>query len=81
MLQINNISLIIGDRKILNEVSFQAGHKDKIGLVGRNGAGKSSIGMALGILQKIARGDNRIRDLITPEDMTRGHDDIPVRFE
>ena len=50
-------------------------------LIGRNGAGKSSIGMALGILQKIARGDNRIRDLITPEDMTRGHDDIPVRFE
>lgn len=43
MLQINNISLIIGDRKILNEVSFQAGHKDKIGLVGRNGAGKSTL--------------------------------------
>lgn len=43
MLQINNISLIIGDRKILNEVSFQAGYRDKIGLVGRNGAGKSTL--------------------------------------
>ena len=43
MLQVSNISLIIGDRKILNEVSFQAGYKDKIGLVGRNGAGKSTL--------------------------------------
>jgi predicted ATPase len=50
-------------------------------LIGRNGAGKSSIGLALGILQKIGRGDNRIRDLIAPEDITRGHVDTPVRFE
>lgn len=43
MLQVNNISLIYGDRKILNGVSFQAGSRDKIGLVGRNGAGKSTL--------------------------------------
>lgn len=43
MLQVTNISLIFGERKILNEVSFQASYKDKIGLVGRNGAGKSTL--------------------------------------
>ena len=38
-------------------------------LIGRNGAGKSSVGMALEILQRIGRGQNRIRDLIQPEDI------------
>lgn len=43
MLQVTNVSLIFGDRKLLNGVSFQAGYRDKIGLVGRNGAGKSTL--------------------------------------
>ncbi len=43
MLQVTNVSLILGDRKLLNGVSFQAGYRDKIGLVGRNGAGKSTL--------------------------------------
>ena len=50
-------------------------------LIGRNGAGKSSVGMALEILQRIGRGQNRIRDLIQPEDISQGLTDSPVRFE
>jgi predicted ATPase len=50
-------------------------------LIGRNGAGKSSVGMALEILQKIGRGINRIGNLIKPEEITDGVRDAPVRFE
>lgn len=50
-------------------------------LIGKNGAGKSSIGLALQILQKIGRGKNRVGDLIKPEEMTRGRQDVPVRLE
>lgn len=50
-------------------------------LIGKNGTGKSSIGFALEILQRIGRGDNRVGKLIKPEDMTRSRGDVPVRFE
>ncbi len=57
-----------------------AGHSSAL-LIGKNGAGKSTIGRALEILQKIARGTNRVGELIKPHDRTRGRKDTPVRFE
>jgi len=50
-------------------------------LIGKNGTGKSTIGRALEILQGIGRGKNRIKDLMSPADMGRGRDNVPVRFE
>ena len=50
-------------------------------LIGKNGSGKSSIGFALEILQRIGRGDNRVGKLIQPEEMTRGGGKSPVRIE
>ncbi len=50
-------------------------------LIGRNGSGKTTVGLALQILQKIARGTNRTGDLIEPKDLARGRTDVPVRFE
>jgi predicted ATPase len=50
-------------------------------LIGRNGAGKSTVGHALELLQRIARGANRVGDLIKPKDITRGRSDVPMRFE
>lgn len=50
-------------------------------LIGKNGSGKTTIGMALEVLQKIARGTNRVGDLVTPSDVTRERFDIPMRFE
>lgn len=50
-------------------------------LMGKNGAGKTTIGFALEILQKIARGTNRVGDLIRPKDISHGRTEIPVRFE
>lgn len=50
-------------------------------LIGKNGSGKSTVGLALEILQKIARGTNRVGDLVKPKDLARGRADVPMRFE
>jgi predicted ATPase len=49
-------------------------------LIGKNGSGKTTISLALEILQKIARGTNRVKDLVKPKDFTRGRSDEPMRF-
>lgn len=50
-------------------------------LIGKNGTGKSTIGRALEVLQDVARGTNRVRDVIKPGDFSRGRSDTPMRFE
>jgi predicted ATPase len=50
-------------------------------LIGKNGAGKSTVGVALEILQRIANGTNRVGELVAPEDIARGCADAPMRFE
>jgi predicted ATPase len=50
-------------------------------LIGRNGTGKTTVALALEILQKIARGTNRVSDLVKPKDFARGRADVPMRFE
>jgi predicted ATPase len=50
-------------------------------LIGKNGAGKTTVGLALELLQKIARGTNRVGDLVKPKDLAQGRTDAPVRFE
>jgi ABC-type branched-subunit amino acid transport system ATPase component len=50
-------------------------------LIGNNGSGKTTVGLALEILQKIARGTNQVSDLVKPKDLARGRADVPMRFE
>lgn len=50
-------------------------------LIGDNGSGKSTVGLALEVLQRIARGTSRVGSLVTPKKMFRGQNDVPVRFE
>ncbi|MGB0722633.1 MAG: AAA family ATPase [Gammaproteobacteria bacterium] len=50
-------------------------------LIGKNGAGKSTVAAVLEILQRIARGQNRVGDLVTPEDFAHGRADVPIRFD
>lgn len=50
-------------------------------LIGKNGTGKTTVALALEVLQRIARGTNRIGDLVKPKDLSRGRADVPMRFE
>lgn len=43
MLSVQKITVQFGQRKLFDEVSFMVGKSDRIGLVGRNGAGKSTM--------------------------------------
>ncbi len=43
MISATDLFIKYGDRVLLNKVNFVIGDRDKIGLVGRNGAGKSTI--------------------------------------
>jgi predicted ATPase len=50
-------------------------------LIGKNGSGKTTVGLALQILQRIGRGTNRVGDLVRPGDFSGGRTDVPMRFE
>ncbi len=50
-------------------------------LIGKNGSGKSTVGIALEVLQSIGRGINRVGLLIQAKDFARGRTDVPIRFE
>jgi len=50
-------------------------------LIGKNGAGKSTVGYALEVLKRIARGTNRVGQLVQSKDFARGRSDVPIRFE
>jgi ATP-binding cassette, subfamily F, member 3 len=43
MLRVNNISIHFGGKFLFEDISFQVGDKERIGLTGRNGAGKSTM--------------------------------------
>ena len=48
MLQVSGLSVEIGGRLVVESASFTIMPRDKVGLVGRNGAGKTSLFRALG---------------------------------
>lgn len=43
MISVNNLVVAYGGFTLLNDVNFHISENDKIGLVGKNGAGKSTI--------------------------------------
>jgi ATP-binding cassette subfamily F protein 3 len=43
MLQATNVSIIFGSRILFDNVTFTIQPRDRIGLVGRNGVGKSTL--------------------------------------
>lgn len=43
MISVNNVSVVFGGFILLDRVSFLINKKDRIGLTGRNGAGKSTM--------------------------------------
>lgn len=67
--------------RCLENFELPIADRSSVLLIGKNGAGKSTVGFALEILQRIARGVNRVDDLVKPKDLARGRIDVPMRFE
>jgi len=73
--------LYVNNFRCLQNFDLPISGKPSALLIGKNGAGKTTVGFALEILQKIARGTNRVGELVKPKDFTRGITDVPMRFE
>ena len=50
-------------------------------LIGKNGAGKSTVLQCFKLFQRICRGSNRVKNLISASDFTQNRTDHPMRFE
>lgn len=73
--------LYIHNFRCLENFELPIAGKSSALLIGNNGSGKTTVGLALRILQRIARGKNRVDDLVKPKDLSRGRTDAPMRFE
>jgi predicted ATPase len=67
--------------RCLENFSLPLEGKSSVLLIGRNGSGKTTVRLALELLQKIGRGANRVGELIGPGDLAWGRNEVPVRFE
>ena len=50
MFNANQITVSFGGETLFNEISFRLGQGDRVGLIGKNGAGKSTV---LGLMAKV----------------------------
>lgn len=73
--------LYVHNFRCLENFELPVSGQPSVLLIGKNGSGKTTVGLALEILQKIARGTNRVGDLVKPKDLSRGRMDVPMRFE
>ena len=73
--------LYVHNFRCLENFELPVAHRKSVLLIGENGSGKTTVGLALQILQKIARGTNRVGDVVKPKDFARGRTDVPMRFE
>jgi predicted ATPase len=73
--------LYIHNFRCLENFELPISRQPSVLLIGKNGAGKTTVGLALQILQRIARGTNRIGELVKPKDLARGRTDVPMRIE
>lgn len=73
--------LYVHNFRCLENFELPISRHSSVLLIGNNGAGKTTVGLALEILQRIGRGTNRVDDLVKPKDIARGRIDVPMRFE
>lgn len=74
MLTLSNLSVHFGGRHLFDDVSVMIGDKDKIGLIGRNGTGKSTLLKIISGLEESSAGN-----VIFPIDYTVGY--LPQEIE
>lgn len=72
--------LYINNFRCLQNFDLRLEGLSSVLLHGDNGSGKSSVARVLEIFQKIAKGSNRISELLQPSDFTGNNKDVPIRF-
>jgi energy-coupling factor transporter ATP-binding protein EcfA2 len=73
--------LYVHNFRCLENFELPVARQSSVLLIGKNGSGKTTVALALRILQQIARGTNRVGDLVEPKDLAGGRSDVPMRFE
>jgi predicted ATPase len=73
--------LYVHNFRCLENFELTISGQSSVLLIGKNGSGKTAVGLALEILQKVGRGTNQVKDLVKPKDLTRGRAEVPIRFE
>lgn len=73
--------LYIHNFRCLENFELPIANQPSVLLIGKNGTGKTTVGLAIEILQRIARGANRVGDLVRQKDFARGRTDVPIRIE
>jgi predicted ATPase len=73
--------LYIHNYRCFENFDLKIDEQHSVLVLGRNGAGKSSLSSALRMLQNIARGDNRTRQFLKRADFAFDQTDKPVRIE
>ena len=68
MIQLAQLSKAFGDRVILDNVTWQLGMRDRVGLCGPNGAGKTTLLRMLAGLEEVDAGS-----VVKPQGLTIGY--------
>lgn len=71
----------VNNFRCLEGFELPLGGLSSVLLIGKNGTGKTTVGRALEILQSVARGTNRVGDLIKIRDFANGRTSVPMRFD
>jgi predicted ATPase len=73
--------LYINNFRCLDNFDLPVNEMPSVLLIGKNGSGKSTIRVALEVLQKIGRGMNRVGKLVERKDFGWERFNLPIRFE
>ncbi|KEF37972.1 hypothetical protein M670_02728 [Schinkia azotoformans MEV2011] len=65
ILSVENLSKSFGDKTLFNNISFSVAEKQRIGIIGVNGTGKSTLLKILAGIEPLMQGTSSSRNRIT----------------